>query len=71
MTPKAHREHRGASALIPSVAWLRAYQKSWLRPDLIAGVTAAAVLVPQAMAYPTIAGLPLKAALHKFEDPKE
>jgi len=64
MTPKAHREHRGASALIPSVAWLRAYQKSWLRPDLVAGVTAAAVVVPKAMAYATIDGLPVQVGLY-------
>ena len=64
MTPKADREHRGASALIPSVAWLRAYQKSWLRPDLVAGVTAAAVVVPKAMAYATIAGLPVQVGLY-------
>ena len=37
---------------------LRGYQRSWLRGDLIAGVTVAAYLVPQVMAYATVAGLP-------------
>jgi sulfate permease, SulP family len=37
---------------------LRGYQRSWLRGDLLAGVTVAAYLVPQVMAYATVAGLP-------------
>jgi high affinity sulfate transporter 1 len=37
---------------------LRGYQRSWLRGDLVAGVTVAAYLVPQVMAYATVAGLP-------------
>jgi len=36
---------------------LRRYQRAWLRGDLIAGVTVAAYLVPQVMAYATVAGL--------------
>ena len=42
---------------------LRGYQRSWLRGDLIAGVTVAAYLVPQVMAYATVAGLPPVAGL--------
>ncbi len=49
---------------IPSIAWLRQYPSSWLRPDVIAGLTAAAVVVPKAMAYATIAGLPLQVGLY-------
>jgi sulfate permease, SulP family len=37
---------------------LRGYQRSWLRGDLLAGVTVAAYLVPQVMAYAEVAGLP-------------
>lgn len=29
------------------------------RPDLVAGLTAAAVVLPKAMAYATVAGLPI------------
>jgi sulfate permease, SulP family len=36
---------------------LRGYRRSWLRGDLIAGVTVAAYLVPQVMAYAAVAGL--------------
>jgi len=40
------------SVLFPS---LRGYQGSWLRNDLVAGATVWAVLVPEALAYATIA----------------
>jgi MFS superfamily sulfate permease-like transporter len=42
---------------------LRGYQWGWLRSDLIAGGTVAAYLVPQAMAYAQLAGLPAVAGL--------
>ncbi len=35
-----------------------------LRPDLIAGLTAAAVVLPKAMAYATVAGLPVAVGLY-------
>jgi sulfate permease, SulP family len=44
--------------------WLREYRKEWLRPDVIAGVTTAAVVIPKAMAYATIAGLPVQIGLY-------
>src|ERR1044071_4263990 len=49
---------------IPSIAWLSRYQKPWLRADIIAGLTAAAVVIPKAMAYATIAGLPVQVGLY-------
>jgi MFS superfamily sulfate permease-like transporter len=57
---KAHN----AKVPIPAFTWLRTYDKNWLRGDLIAGLTAAAVVVPQAMAYAAIAGLPLAVGLY-------
>ena len=44
--------------------WLIGYQKDWLRPDVIAGLTTAAVVIPKAMAYATIAGLPVQVGLY-------
>ena len=44
--------------------WPLGYSRQWLRPDLIAGLTAAAVVIPKAMAYATIAGLPLQVGLY-------
>lgn len=42
---------------------LRGYQRAWLRGDLIAGITVASYLVPQVMAYATVAGVPPVAGL--------
>lgn len=42
---------------------LRGYQRTWLRGDLLAGVTVAAYLIPQVMAYAEVAGLPAIAGL--------
>ncbi|HYA39217.1 MAG TPA: SulP family inorganic anion transporter [Candidatus Methylomirabilis sp.] len=50
--------------VIPSIEWLRDYRKDWFRSDVIAGLTAAAVVVPKAMAYATIAGLPVQIGLY-------
>ena len=36
----------------------REYESSWVRPDVLAGLTVAAMLVPQAMAYAELGGLP-------------
>jgi SulP family sulfate permease len=44
--------------------WLSSYRKEWLRPDAVAGVTTAAVIIPKAMAYATIAGLPVQVGLY-------
>ncbi|MCG6896308.1 MAG: SulP family inorganic anion transporter [Thiocapsa sp.] len=40
------------------------YRRHWLRPDLVAGLTTAAVVVPKAMAYATVAGLPVEVGLY-------
>jgi high affinity sulfate transporter 1 len=49
---------------LPIPDWLRDYQWPWLRLDVIAGLTAAAVVIPKAMAYATIAGLPVQVGLY-------
>lgn len=46
---------------LPSQLVHREYRRSWLRPDVIAGLTVAAMLVPQAMAYAELGGLPPEA----------
>jgi sulfate permease, SulP family len=43
---------------------LSRYKKDWLRFDVIAGLTTAAVVIPKAMAYATIAGLPVQVGLY-------
>ena len=46
------------SRSIPGLHMLRSYESSWLRPDLVAGIVLAAILVPQGLAYAELAGLP-------------
>ena len=45
------------AAVAPGLTQFRGYQRSWLRGDVMAGLTVAAYLVPQGMAYATLAGL--------------
>jgi high affinity sulfate transporter 1 len=51
-----------SSSLLPD--WLVSYKTEWFRLDLVAGLTAAAVVIPKAMAYATIAGLPVQVGLY-------
>jgi high affinity sulfate transporter 1 len=44
--------------------WLASYRKEWLSLDVVAGLTAAAVVIPKALAYATIAGLPVEVGLY-------
>ena len=46
------------AAFAPGLSTLLHYDRGWLRGDLVAGVTVAAYLVPQVMAYAEVAGLP-------------
>jgi SulP family sulfate permease len=46
------------------VGWIRSYQRGWLRGDLIAGVTVAALIVPKNLGYAGIAGIPLQNGLY-------
>jgi high affinity sulfate transporter 1 len=44
--------------MLPGTEQFLGYERSWLRGDVTAGLTVAAYLVPQVMAYATVAGLP-------------
>jgi len=44
--------------LIPFTTWIRNYEGSWLRWDIVAGITLASFVLPESMAYATLAGLP-------------
>ncbi|MDJ0677497.1 MAG: solute carrier family 26 protein [Calothrix sp. MO_167.B42] len=43
--------------LLPGLNTLLSYQKVWLRGDILAGITVAAYLIPQCMAYGELAGV--------------
>jgi SulP family sulfate permease len=49
---------------LPILNWLPQYDRSWLRFDIIAGLTLWGLVVPEAMAYAGIAGLPPQAGLY-------
>ena len=49
---------------VPLFDWLSHYQSAWLRPDILAGLTTAAVVIPKAMAYATVAGLPIELGIY-------
>jgi SulP family sulfate permease len=43
---------------------LRGYHLAWLRTDLVAGVTVAAIAIPESLGYANIVGLPVQAGLY-------
>ncbi|MGY4827635.1 SulP family inorganic anion transporter [Sphaerotilaceae bacterium SBD11-9] len=46
------------------LGWLRRYDTAWLKPDVVAGLVVAAIVIPKALAYATIAGLPVQVGLY-------
>ena len=46
------------------LAWLREYQRPWFRYDLLAGVSVAALVVPKALGYAGIVGVPIEYGLY-------
>ncbi len=66
MTTATAEEENGRSpkSYFPILAWLPAYQPKWLRADVIAALTVWALVVPEAMAYASIAGVPPEAGLY-------
>lgn len=55
------RQNEGYLAMLD---WIAGYRRAWLRQDIVAGLTTAAVVIPKAMAYATIAGLPVQVGLY-------
>ncbi len=49
---------------IPALTWLRSYDRSWLRGDVLASVTLAAYLLPAALGDASLANLPPEAGLY-------
>ena len=49
---------------VPAVSWLLRYQRGWLAGDAIAGFTIWGLLIPEMIAYASLAGLPPQAGLY-------
>ncbi|MFC2053043.1 SulP family inorganic anion transporter [Chloroflexota bacterium] len=62
ITPQ--KTKRTFKSFFPIVEWLPKYQTSWLRFDIIASLTVWALVVPEAMAYAGIAGMPPEYGLY-------
>lgn len=50
--------------LVPLVSTVRGYRREWLTGDIMAAVTVWAIVVPESMAYASIAGMPPEAGLY-------
>ena len=62
-TPTAPSPFASLFRVVPAIGSLRDYDASDARADFVAGITVAAVAVPQAMAYAMVAGLPAEYGL--------
>ena len=64
MQNKTELQSKPLARYLPILAWLPRYERSWLRLDLIAGLTVVALLIPEGMAYAQIAGMPPQTAFY-------
>jgi high affinity sulfate transporter 1 len=65
MTPDIQEQMPGIIGRhLPITVWLPKYQRGWLGGDLVAGITIWALLVPEALAYAQIAGVPVQYGLY-------
>ena len=62
MSSAVDPQARSSPVLLP--VWLTHYRREWLSADVIAGLIAAAIVIPKAMAYASIAGLPVQIGLY-------
>jgi len=58
--PRSRARHR----FVPITAWLPRYDRSLLRFDVLAGATLWGLLIPEMIAYASLAGLPPQAGLY-------
>nr|WP_274388203.1 SulP family inorganic anion transporter [Salsipaludibacter albus] len=54
----------GLARHLPAIDATRTYRRAFLRPDVLAGLTAWAMVVPEGIGYASIAGMPAEAALY-------
>ncbi len=64
LSPGSAAEQGWLARAMPVVGWLPHYRRAWLSRDLIAGVTVWAVLIPESIAYASIAGVPAQYGLY-------
>src|SRR6187401_1077832 len=47
-----------STSIVPRLEWVRGYEASFLRHDIVAGIVLTAILVPAGMGYAEASGLP-------------
>jgi sulfate permease, SulP family len=57
-------EGRRLEKYVPFIGWITTYQRAWLRDDLVSGVVVGAIMIPVAMAYAQMAGVPPQNGLY-------
>ena len=55
---------KSISSYLPITKWARTYNKDWLRLDIIAGITVGAFIIPESIAYVSLANLPPEVGLY-------
>ena len=68
-SPSPSRWLRRLRKLVPGLVVLKNYDRSWLRGDVLAGITVAAYMIPQVMAYAEVVGLPAVVGLWALMGP--
>jgi len=63
-TTKQAENNGGIARFLPIAIWLPTYDRAWLKGDLIAGLTVAALVVPKSLGYAGIAGVPIQYGLY-------
>jgi SulP family sulfate permease len=64
MSDRTEAASGGRWRRIPAIAWLPRYERGWLRGDVVAGAVVAALAIPQALGYASIAGAPVEVGLY-------
>ncbi len=49
---------------LPIIGWVKTYRREWLRDDLLSGMVVGMIMIPVAMAYAQMAGVPPQAGLY-------
>lgn len=50
--------------IFPAFSWIKSYQASWAKHDIISGIVIGFMLIPQSMGYALVAGLPAEVGLY-------
>ena len=57
-------EPRGLERFVPALVWLPRYDRSWLKNDVLAGLSVWALMVPTSLGYATLSGVPVQNGLY-------